>query len=248
MLSEPVSCMSPTRRGYLWGVCGPASVGLAGLAGCAVPAPTASNGDGGDGDDDGGDGDDDDGDGDDGDGDGDDNGLPDGNGTDPDGTRPSGTGGPGVTVVSVDGDLDLPVDPTVDVVREAATSASPPRLRTTLTNTDDDRVRVGEGRAAHFEYVTDDSGLLILLPPANDYPAEPDCWRLTEGIAVTEEYRTFEVDAGASSSRLVDLYATPEADGCLPVGEFRFETTVAVVSDDAEPLSSARWGFTVLLE
>ncbi|RAW46166.1 hypothetical protein DQW50_05150 [Halorubrum sp. 48-1-W] len=215
--------MSPTRRGYLWGVCGPAS--LAGLAGCAVPAPTASNRDDGDGD-----------------------GPPDGNGTDSGGTRPPGTGGPGVTVVSVDGDLELPIDPTVDVVREAATSESPPRLRTTLTNTGDDRVRIGEGRAVHFEYVTDDSGLLLLLPPADWYPAEPDCWRLTEGIAVTEEYRTFEVDAGASSSRVVDLYATPEADGCLPVGEFRFETTVAVVSSDAESLSSGRWGFTVLLE
>ncbi|MFC5136355.1 MULTISPECIES: hypothetical protein [Haloferacaceae] len=215
--------MTSTRRRYLRGVCGSASVGLAGLAGCAIRAPTAP-GDGGlDGDDD-----------------------TDGNGSG--GTRPSGTGGPGVTVVAVDDGPDLPIRPAIEVVREAATPEAPPQLRTTLTNAGDERVRIGEGRAAHFEYVADDSGLLILLPPADEYPAEPDCWRLDEGIAVTEEYRTFEVAAGGSSDRVVDLYATSEADGCLPVGEFRFETTVAVVSADAEPLSSGQWGFTVLLE
>jgi hypothetical protein len=80
----------------------------------------------------------------------------------------------------------------------------------------------------------------------SDYPAEPDCWRLTEGIAVTEEYRTFPIDT--TSSRPVDLYATPDADGCLPVGEYRFETTVSIVSSDAEPGSSATWRFSVALE
>jgi hypothetical protein len=171
-------------------------------------------------------------------------------GDDPDGTRPSGTGGPGVTITSVDEGIDLPIQPSVEVVRDTATSDHPPRLRTTLENTGDEAVRVGEGRAVHFEYVTTDSGLLTLLPGESDqeYPAEPDCWRLTEGIAVTEEYRTFEIEAGGSSGRLVDLYATPDADGCLPVGEHRFETTISIVSEDAEPESSAEWGFSVLLE
>jgi hypothetical protein len=50
------------------------------------------------------------------------------------------------------------------------------------------------------------------------------------------------------SSRLVDLYATPDVDGCLPVGEYRFETTVSIVSSDAEPESSTTWGFSVSLE
>lgn len=171
-------------------------------------------------------------------------------GGDSGGTRPSGTGGPGISVASTDEDTDLPIRPSVEVVRDTATSEHPPRLRTTLTNTSDEPLRVGEGRAVHFEYVTSDSGLLVLLPAESDqeYPAEPDCWRLTEGIAVTEEYRTFEIEAGGSSSRLVDLYATPDADGCLPVGEHRFETPIAIVSEDAELESSAEWGFSVLLE
>jgi hypothetical protein len=164
------------------------------------------------------------------------------------GTRPEGTGGPGISIVSTDEDPELPIQPSVELVRDTATADHPPRLRTTLENTGDEPVSVGEGRAVHFEHVTDDSGALTLLPGDGEYPAEADCWRLTEGIAITEEYRTFEIDAGDSSSRLVDLYATPDVDGCLPVGEYRFETTIAIVSDDAEPQSSAEWGFSVLLE
>ncbi|MEA1932516.1 MAG: hypothetical protein U9O06_13355 [Euryarchaeota archaeon] len=165
-------------------------------------------------------------------------------------TRPEGTGGPGVTIASTDEAPDLPVEPTVELVRDTATEDHPPRLRTTLTNTGDEPVSVGEGRAIHFEYVADDSGVLTLLPGDSDteYPVEADCWRLTEGIAITEEYRTFEIDAGESSSRLVDLYATPDVDGCLPVGEYRFESTIGIVGDDAEPESSAAWGFSITLE
>lgn len=166
------------------------------------------------------------------------------------GTPPSETGGPSLDIVSTDEDTDLPIRPSVAVVRDTATSEHPPRLRTTLANTSDETLRVGEGRAVHFEYVTDDSGALMLLPGESnqEYPAEPGCWRLTEGIAITEEYRTFEIEAGESSSRLVDLYATPDADECLPVGEHRFETTIAVVSEDTEPESSGEWGFSVLVE
>ena len=218
--------MTPTRRRVLRGVGWLGSVALLGIAGC-VGRPGDDGDDDGDGSDD----------------------LPDsGDDDDSGGTRPSGTGGPGVTLVFVDDDVDLPIAPSVEVVREAATEDHPPRLRTTLSNAGAEPDRVGEGRAVHFEYVTDDDGFLVLLPADGDYPAEPDCWRLEEGIAVTEEYRTFEIGAGESSDRAVDLYATPEADGCLPVGEYRFETTLSVVADDAEPEESARWGFSVRLE
>ncbi|GAA0536513.1 hypothetical protein GCM10008994_09510 [Halorubrum ejinorense] len=213
--------------------------GAACLAGCASDDP-------GEGDDDADDGDDD--------ADGDDE-LPgsddggDGTGDDAGGTRPEGTGGPGVSLVSTDGDVGLPVDLDVEVVREAATTDYPPRLRTTVTNTSDGQVRVGEGRAVHFEYVSDGSGALTFLPPEVEAPAEPDCWRLTDTVAVTEEYRTFELGPGESRSRPIDLYAThDQTDACLPVGEYRFETTASVVSDDAEPQSSAQWGFAVTLE
>lgn len=169
-------------------------------------------------------------------------------GGDDDETRPSGTGGPGVAVVSVDGDDDLPVAPSVDVVREAATESSPPRLRTTLENAGDETVTVGEGRAVHLEHVSDETGALVFLPSEREFPAEPGCWRLTDRVAVDGEYRTFEVEAGASSSRRVDLYGMPGEDACLPVGEYRFETTVSVGEPGSDPEQSGRWSLTVLLE
>ena len=226
--------MHPTRRRWLHRIGGPAL--LIGLAGCAG----GSNGGG----------------------DGEDSATPTASSSEPppdtngnascsdsaSGTRPEGTGGPGVTLVSVDACPALPVQPAVEIVREAATPEQPPGLRTVLTSTADEPIRVGEGRAVHFEYVMDDAGELVLLPGGGEYPADPDCWRLREGIATTEEYRTFEIEAGGSSARPVDLYATPDGDACLPVGEYRFETTISVVSEAAEPESSARWGFSILLE
>ncbi|WP_017342441.1 hypothetical protein [Halorubrum sp. T3] len=211
--------MTPTRRRYLRGVGGASAGGLLALAGC-TSTPDGSDG----------------------------NGIDSGNGTDVGGTRPEGTGGPGVSIVSVDDEVELPIRPAVEIAREAATEDHPPQLRTRLTNAGDERIRVGEGRAAHFEYVSDADDALVLLPAGGEYPAEPGCWRLTDTIAITEEYRTFALDPGESSERLVDLYATPGEDACLPVGEYRFETTVSVVSDDAEPQSSATWGFSVVLE
>jgi hypothetical protein len=214
-----------TRRRHLREISGLGSAALIGLAGCTGNEPGGSDG-GTDG-----------------------SATPPGSSpNDSGGTRPSGTGGPGVTIVSVDGDLDIPIEPAVERVREAATTEHPPQLRTTLTNTSNQQVGIGEGRAVHFEYVSDTSGALVLLPGGGEYPAEPDCWRLTEGVPVTEEYRTFEIESGGSSSRPVDLYATPDGDACLPVGEYRFETTVSIVSAESEPRSSAQWGFTILLE
>ncbi|QAU12840.1 hypothetical protein EKH57_08935 [Halorubrum sp. BOL3-1] len=128
-----------------------------------------------------------------------------------------------------------------EVVREAAKPEYPPRFRTALTNASDRRVRFGEGHAAHFEYVSDDSGALVFLPSDIVAPVEPDCRRLADAIGVTEEYRTVESAAGELSERVVNLYATTADtdDTCLPVGEHRFETTVSVGGGNAEPEASA---------
>ena len=226
--------MTPTRRGYLRGIGGGSTL-LVANAGCLGRGPQDGNGSNGDGPN----GDGPNGDGQNGDG-------PNGDG--PNGTRPEGTGGPGVTVVSVDGADTLPVSPSVEIVREAATESAPPQLRTILENTSDETVTVGEGRAVHLEYVRDDSEELIFLPDEEDFPAESGCWRLTDSIAITEEYRTFEIDAGSSSEQLVDLYAVPGEDACLPVGEYRFETTVSIGQPDSEAGPSGEWSLRILLE
>ncbi|WP_416841723.1 hypothetical protein [Haloferax sp. DFSO52] len=169
------------------------------------------------------------------------------------GTRPTGTGGPGIVLSSVDSAPDLPIEPTVEVSEDVATDDHPPQLRITLTNTSDETVEVGEGRAIFFQYVSDDSRELIFLPAGEMYPADPGCWRLDEPIAVTEEYRIESFDPGESRSKLVDLYGAAKEDGeesCLPVGEFRFESTFTVgsLSGGDEERTDARWGFSLSLE
>ncbi|ESP89307.1 hypothetical protein [Candidatus Halobonum tyrrellensis] len=196
----------------------------------------------------------------------------DGAGTDGAGdTRPEGTGGPAVTLASVDQRPRLPIRPTVEVVRDAATDDHPPRLRVTVENGADEPVTLGEARAVVFQYVTAESEQLILLPPGEDYPAEAGCWRLKEGIAVTEEYRTVTLDPGEAHSSELDLYGAPtEEDACLPAGEHRFETVISASTGGGLPANGttattdgtaestgttgagmpagATWGFSVLLE
>ncbi|SFL56113.1 hypothetical protein SAMN04487950_4220 [Halogranum rubrum] len=182
---------------------------------------------------------------------------PGGNGTGTDdpsgGTRPAGTGGPGIIVAQTDDETDLPVSHAVEVTKEAATEEYPPQLRVTLTNESDETVQVGEGRAVVFAYVTSESDQLTLLPADGDYPAEAGCWRLTEGIAVTEEYRILTIEAGESVTQLLDVYGTPNGDGCLPVGEHRFETSYTVARGEdglagGDGGEEGSWGFSVLLE
>ncbi|WP_332899021.1 hypothetical protein [Haladaptatus sp. CMSO5] len=167
------------------------------------------------------------------------------------GTRPTGTGGPGLSLHSTDEQPNLPLELAVKVTHDVATDDAPPQLKVTLTNTSDEQLMVGEGRAIFFQYKTDDDRQLMLLPAAEEYDAEPGCWRLNEPIAVTEEYRMRTVDPGTSISEKIDLYGAPEGDGCLPVGNFHFTTTYNVVPTEsmetAEQKSDA-WGFTVTLE
>jgi hypothetical protein len=165
------------------------------------------------------------------------------------GTRPAGTGGPGVSLVRIGGP-DAPLAAEVTLLEPVATAEAPPTLRVTLTNTGDTAVRVGEGRAARFQYVHDDSGRLVLLPADGEWDGVPDCWRLRHGIAVTEEYRTVELAPGAAATADLALYASAGGDACLPVGEHTFSTRYQVGPADSAPGegASGEWGFTVLLE
>jgi hypothetical protein len=177
--------------------------------------------------------------------------LPDGgNGSDE--TRPRGTGGPAVTLAGVDDDPELPLSVEVTVTESVATEDHPPGLSVSVTNDSEETVAIGEGRAAVFAYQYADGGYLVLLPADGDWPAQPGCWALTEGVGTTEQYRTVTLAPGASHTAALELYATGiEEEACLPVGEHRFETTITRF-EDPEDLgagqSAVDWGFTVLLE
>ena len=175
--------------------------------------------------------------------------LPNGDGNGSSGTRPEGSGGPVVALVGTDPAPDLPVEPAVSVGEPEGTGDSPPTLHVSLTNTSDSTVTVGEGRAVRFQYVVDESRCLQLLPAEEDYPVDgEDCLRLSDHVATTDEYRTEEIGPGETVEADVKLYALPEYDGCVPVGEFRFATTYSV-GESVDALDrQAEWGFTVALD
>ncbi|MFC6798147.1 hypothetical protein [Haladaptatus sp. DYSN1] len=164
------------------------------------------------------------------------------------GTRPAGTGGPGVTVVHTDDQPALPLEVAIAVTNEAATDDAPPQLEVSVTNTSERSVKVGEGRAIIFQYAIDDREQLQLLPAGEAYPTKKGCWRLTDGIAITEEYRIRTIEAGKTVTEKLDVYALKGGDGCLPVGTFDFETTYTVMNEKGEEQKQDRWGFTIAME
>jgi hypothetical protein len=168
------------------------------------------------------------------------------------GTRPEGTGGPAVTLASVDDGPDLPLGIEVTVTEPVATEDHPPGLAVSVTNDGDETVAIGEARAAVFEYQYSEGGYLALLPIDGEYAAEPGCWRLTEGVGTTDEYRTVTLEPGASHASDLELYAAGvEVDARLAIGEHCFATTIARYPDpDDLDAGEARveWGISVLLE
>ncbi|MFC6836062.1 hypothetical protein [Halomarina ordinaria] len=162
-----------------------------------------------------------------------------------------------VSVAETDDAPDLAVRPEVEVLEATATGERPPRLRATVTNESDRTVTVGEGRAVVFEYVTsrEEGGLMLLPGPADEYdPVSQGCWRLESGVAVTDEYRTRTLEAGASASSDLGVWALgemEEGEPCVPTGEFRFESTFSVGDEEEGPASGgeqATWGFTLAVE
>jgi len=168
------------------------------------------------------------------------------------------------SVTAQDNPPELPVTPQVSLADPFATGSSPPVLRVDVDNPTDAPVVLGEYRDVVFQYVVDSAdNELMLLPHSQrstsgdpdratpDYDVEGDgCWRLTDQIAVTQEYGTVEVPAGGTLTAYVGLYGLPEAGECLPAGERRFETTYSYYPDGlgGDDREDATWGFSLSVE
>jgi hypothetical protein len=214
------------------------AAGLAGLAGCLAPANTVPATDGG---------------------------------NDTDGgnvTRPTDRDRPldataRLSVTAEDPAPDLPVRPRLSVADPFATGGSPPVIRVDVENTTDRPVVVGEYRDVVFQYIHAADGPLVWLPHSERSTAgEPDratpdlptagdgCWRLDSDIAVTQEYGTEEIPPGGTLTAFVGLYATQDAEDCLPTGDHRFEAEYAYFPDGVggDGRRDAEWGFSVAVE
>ncbi|MDZ7702550.1 MAG: hypothetical protein U5J98_11100 [Halobacteriales archaeon] len=161
---------------------------------------------------------------------------------------------PVISIVDRDAPPDIPVEPSVEVATAAASGDGPPELRTSVENTADHPIEVGEERAIVFAFVSSEERPgLTLLPAGGEYPAvEPGCWRLREPIAIAEYYGVVELAPGEASSRRVGVWESPDGEGCLPTGEFRLATTYAGARDRTDGVEEREWqgtwGFTLAVE
>ena len=146
---------------------------------------------------------------------------------------------------------DLPIRPGVEVVEPRATSTRPPVLRATVENDATYPVEVGEERAIVFAFVSSEARPGVTLLPADDgyEPVEPGCWRLGEPVAIPEYYGVVRLAPGEAVSRRVGVWGSPDGEGCLPTGRFRFSTTYAGGRDRTDGLDEqewrGNWGFTL---
>jgi hypothetical protein len=158
-----------------------------------------------------------------------------------------------VSIVDRDDRPEVPVRPAIEVVAADATGAAPPALRATVVNTADHPIEVGEERAIVFAFVASEEPGLTLVPTDTEAEAvETGCWRLSDAIAIPEYYGVVTLEPGESTARRVGVWGSPEGEGCLPTGAFRFTTEYTGARDRDDDIEdqewSARWGFTLAVE
>lgn len=149
---------------------------------------------------------------------------------------------------------DVPVEYAVEMAEPRATDEHPARPRVTLTNPTDSEVVLGEEREVQCYYVSSDGRTLYLAPVGDgevDYPVNPGCWQLTEGVATDAYYGTLSVGAGeeVTAESFVFGHQDLPAGTCLPEGdhqvriEGRAGDSPGEVTDDGA--TRFEWGFTL---
>jgi len=154
-----------------------------------------------------------------------------------------------VSITSITVPPDLPIKPNVVAINPLATEDHPPQLRTTLTNTMEDPVIVGDIRNAHFEDTFSESGKYVLVPENSGYGnAEPGCWRITGGVGQAATYQKSEIPSNSRSTRLLNLFAHGESESCLPTGTYQFKTLIDTSTSTAQSTQNTSWAFTIQIE
>lgn len=160
-----------------------------------------------------------------------------------------------VDAVPSEYDLNVDVDVDVELERETITSDHTALLRFTVENTGDEPVRVGDGHNRIYSGVVSAGDAsepgLLLIPPEEDVRKDPRCWKPALSYAVPSALGYESLDAGETATMTYECWGQSDnsAPDCLPVGDYRFDTTYHVQpggkpldSDDEETFE---WGFTL---
>jgi len=142
-------------------------------------------------------------------------------------------------------DLDF----SVEVEKEIADEESPPSIVISVTNKDSTEI-VLTGKTRSVFGGEDDIDENISLLETNEWTKEQmvndDCWRLQEDIPRPgTEYETILREDETESVDL-NVIGNPNTSGCIPTGEFRFETNYELILPDVEGnevVEEFTWGF-----
>lgn len=142
----------------------------------------------------------------------------------------------------------------INVDTDIASDDGPPRIIVSVENKDDmDVILTGTTRAV-FGGEKDTENNIALLKPTEwtDKQVKSDkCWSLENEIPrVGTKYET-HLDSDEYKEIKFDVIGTSESNGCIPEGNYKFETDYSLLLPDEsgnEKVSSFRWGFILSID
>lgn len=153
---------------------------------------------------------------------------------------------------------DVPLEPTVEILRREFTVENTARIRVSLSNTAESAVWNGTARIRAFDRFITQEGpneqQLVLLDPTDRYrTVSPSCWRADLddpelNSAYTDVVTDVRYSPGETRVTVFDIYGHPENTGpCLSPGAYRIESTYRVSTDEERrsPDWEYDWGFTI---
>ena len=142
----------------------------------------------------------------------------------------------------------------VEVTQPYATSDLAPRVLVTLRNTAEETVMFGSGNYVPFSgFVSVEGSPEAFLYP-DRYRNDGGCvFAAGKGLPSADIYAQAELGPEETASELYGVWhAEPEADGCLPAGEYAFRSDDYGVDrfENGTPAGEPpeEWGFTLQFE
>lgn len=161
-----------------------------------------------------------------------------------------------VSIAVVDGPPEeAPVEFDVCVTDDRVTAEGSAFLEITTENTDDSVRRVQSPYYKGSSARAGEPGILLYSLGAPDSPSEDYAPECIDDPESTREYHEFtdeglpkhELRPGETATDRLMLVDDPTVGGCVPTGEYRFESTPVLFDDGRDPVEEVdpKWGFTL---
>lgn len=180
-------------------------------------------------------------------------------------TRPPSTHRTGPRAVSIASvgtvPSDVPVTPSVTVLRSSVTANQTARIKVSLKNTSEQTIWSQIVRIPAFsDFITDEGpngNRLLLLKPEVDYETvRSNCWRADLAKyelnhAYTDVAGDVKYSPGATKTTSFDIYGHPQNTGpCLTPGEYKLNSSYRIDTDTNEEKTKWEftWGFSIMVK